>query len=632
MINSSISSKPFHSHSTAYGLTIQCSRDAQRLHFSTDAGLLSLGIPSHSKRNFSGRNVAIRCIVAAPSPSPPSPPALLPKLPYLIPSPPVTAPDSWSQTEAAKPPTPAGLEKKTSGPKWNFAQRVIASALDAVENTIIAPLERQHPLPKTADPAVQIAGNFSPVGEHPVEHDLSVSGFIPECISGVYVRNGANPLFDPVAGHHFFDGDGMIHAVSLDGGRASYACRFTRTHRFVQEETIGRPIFPKAIGELHGHAGIARLALFQARSLFGLVDASQGIGVANAGLVYFNGRLLAMSEDDLPYHVRLTPAGDLQTVVRFDFGGHLVSSMIAHPKVDPVSGELFALGYDVLRQPYLRYFHISPDGTKAPDVEIPLDQPTMIHDFAITNNFVVVPDHQVVFRLQEMVRGGSPVVYDKEKTARFGILPKYDSDASNIRWVDAPDCFCFHLWNAWEEPETGEIVVIGSCMTPPDSIFNENDEPLKAVLSEIRLDPSTGTSTRRTIAPGVTLEAGMVNRNLLGRKTRLAYLAVVEPWPKVSGVAKVDLSTGEVRKFEYGPSCYGGEPYFLPRNSSCSSPEAEDDGHVLTFMHNEKTLESELLIINAATMELEASIKLPSRVPYGFHGTFITSKDLANQV
>ncbi|KAF7144690.1 hypothetical protein RHSIM_Rhsim04G0033700 [Rhododendron simsii] len=120
----------------------------------------------------------------------------------------------------------------------------------------------------------------------------------------------------------------------------------------------------------------------------------------------------------------------------------------------------------------------------------------------------------------------------------------------------------------------------------------------------------------------------MVNRNRLGRKTQFAYLAIAEPWPKVSGFAKVDLSTGEVKKYIYGEEKYGGEPLFLPRDPNS---EIEDDGYILAFVHDEKAWESELQIVNAMTLELEASIKLPSRVPYGFHGTFINSSDLAEQ-
>lgn len=535
-----------------------------------------------------------------------------------------------NQSPSISPSTPTAA-KEAATPKWNFLQKAAAMALDAVDTALTA-TELQHPLPKTADPRVQIAGNFAPVPEHPVQHFLPVTGQIPKSIQGVYVRNGANPLFEPSAGHHFFDGDGMIHALHFKDGSASYACRFTETQRLVQERAFGRPVFPKAIGELHGHAGIARLMLFYARGLCGILDHSQGTGVANAGLVYFNNRLLAMSEDDLPYHVRITPSGDLKTVERYNFNGQLNSTMIAHPKLDPVSGELFALSYDVIQKPYLKYFRFSKDGKKSKDIEIPVAEPTMMHDFAITEKSVIIPDQQVVFKMSEMIRGGSPVVCDKEKVSRFGVLDRYAEDASGIKWVEVPDCFCFHLWNAWEEPEKDEIVVIGSCMTPADSIFNECDEGFKSVLSEIRLNLKTGKSTRKPIISNpedqVNLEAGMVNRNKLGRKTRYAYLAITEPWPKVSGFAKVDLFTGEVKKYIYEDEKYGGEPLFLPRDPNC---ETEDDGYILAFVHDEKTWKSELRIANAITLEIEASVMLPSRVPYGFHGTFINSKDLANQ-
>ncbi|TVU01599.1 hypothetical protein EJB05_52939, partial [Eragrostis curvula] len=202
-----------------------------------------------------------------------------------------------------------------------------------------------------------------------------------------------------------------------------------------------------------------------------------------------------------------------------------------------------------------------------------------------------------------------------------------------MRWFDVPDCFCFHVWNAWDEADA--VVVICSCMTPPDALFSDAasdaSSSVRATLTEIRLDLRTGRSTRRALAPELNLEAGTVNRSRLGRRTRYAYLAVAEPWPRCRGVAKVDLATGEaVAVREYGAGRFGGEPTFVP--AAAKKGEEEDDGHVVVLVHDEAAGESELVVMDARTMDTAAPVALPCRVPYGFHGVFVTRDQLAAQI
>ncbi|XP_047979154.1 9-cis-epoxycarotenoid dioxygenase NCED6, chloroplastic-like [Salvia hispanica] len=518
-------------------------------------------------------------------------------------------------------------------PSLGPVQKLAAAALDMVENSILIKLEKNKNLNPMIDPAVQLQGNYAPVQEVPVQTGLEVTGTIPRSVRGVYLRNGGNTLFPPTGGHHFFDGDGMIHAVTLKGGEsASYACRFTKTNRLLAEASLGKPFFPKPIGELQGRLGLARLALFYARTAIGLADSDGGMGVANVALTYFNGRLLAMSEDDLPYAVRIRPDGDLETTGRYDFDGQLRNSMIAHPKVDPATGDLYSLSYNVISQPHLKFLKFAKNGKMTREVGISLQQPTMIHDFAMTQSHVVIPDHQMVFKLSEMIRGGLPVVHDPDKVSRFGVMSKIANHESMIQWIDVPDCFCFHIWNAWEEVDDhGQrvVVVINSCLTPIDSLyFSDSDDPLKAELSEVRLNLDTGRSTRRVIVSGINLEGGQVDKRHLGKRTRYVYLAIAEPWPKCSGIAKVDLDTGAVAKYLYGNRKFGGEVCFVPNEDE---DEDEEEGFLMSIVRDEEREKSKLVILKASTMTQVASIKIPSRVPYGFHGTFISAQELAKQ-
>ncbi|VAI26209.1 unnamed protein product [Triticum turgidum subsp. durum] len=63
---------------------------------------------------------------------------------------------------------------------------------------------------KKAQPLPWLSGNFAPVpDETPPAAGLPVRGHLPKCLNGEFVRVGPNPKFAPVAGYHWFDGDGL---------------------------------------------------------------------------------------------------------------------------------------------------------------------------------------------------------------------------------------------------------------------------------------------------------------------------------------------------------------------------------------------------------------------------------------
>lgn len=484
-----------------------------------------------------------------------------------------------------------------------------------------------------------LSNNFAPVVEElpPTECEV-IQGSLPPCLDGAYIRNGPNPQFLPRGPYHLFDGDGMLHSIRISQGKPTLLCsRYVKTYKYTIETQAGSPLLPNIFSGFNGlTASAARGALSAARILAGQYNPANGIGLANTSLAFFGNRLYALGESDLPYSVRLSSNGDIETLGRHDFDGQLSMSMTAHPKVDPETGEAFAFRYAPI-PPFLTYFRFDAKGAKQADVPIfSMLRPSFLHDFAITNKYAIFADIQIGMNPMEMiVGGGSPVGSDPSKVPRLGVIPRYAKDESEMRWFDVPGFNIIHAINAWDEEDGNQIVMVAPNILSVEHTLERMDL-VHALVEKVRIDLRTGIVTRHPISAR-NLDFAVINQAYVGKKNSFVYAAVGDPMPKISGVVKLDVSKGDQRQDctvacrMYGPRCYGGEPFFVAREPG--NPEAEeDDGYVVSFVHDEIAGESNFLVMDAKSPNLDivAAVKLPRRVPYGFHGLFVRESDLKN--
>ncbi|KAF7138094.1 hypothetical protein RHSIM_Rhsim07G0189000 [Rhododendron simsii] len=467
---------------------------------------------------------------------------------------------------------------------------------------------------------------------------LGPAGRRLECLDGEFVRVGPNPKFAPVAGYHWFDGDGMIHGLRIKEGKATYVSRYVKTSRLKQEEFFGGSKFMK-VGDLKGLFGLLMVNMQMLRAKLKVLDVSYGYGTGNTALVYHHGKLLALSEADKPYVVKVLEDGDLQTLGMLDYDKRLAHSFTAHPKVDPFTGEMFTFGYSHT-PPYITYRVISKDGFMQDPVPITIPEPIMMHDFAITENYAIIMDLPLYFRPKEMVKDKKLIfTFDSTKKARFGVLPRYAKDELLIKWFDLPNCFIFHNANAWEEGD--EVVLITCRLQNPDldmvsGSVKEKLENFTNELYEMRFNMKTGLASQKKLSASA-VDFPRVNESYTGRKQRFVYGTMLDSIAKVTGVIKFDLHAkpdsektklevgGNVQGiFDLGPGRFGSEAIFVPRETSMISEE--DDGYLIFFVHDEASGKSAVNVIDAKTMSADpvAVVELPHRVPYGFHAFFVT--------
>lgn len=375
-------------------------------------------------------------------------------------------------------------------------------------------------LPLHLDPNHILSSNFSPVDELPPTACEVAEGSLPPGLEGAYIQNGPNPQFTPLTPYHYVDGDGMLHCIKISGGAATYCCRFVKTFKYKTESNFGYPVLPNAVAFFASNL-TASMLLTAARFMsFQFNPFADGIGTANTSVALIGGRLLALAETDLPYQVRVTPDGDITTVGRHDFGGvgKRFLTMTAHPKTDPDTGETFAFRYFVV-SPYLTFFRIDSDGNKLADVHISsMRGGSLVHDFALTKNFAVFPDPQIMIDPLQILKGKPIMRADLNKIPRLGVIPRYAEDEREMYWIDAPGLNMLHTVNAWEEDGGAKIVVVASNVLS----INHALEDLNLInLEKITIDAVAKKIVGRYPVSRRNLDFGAINTLYSGKKNRL---------------------------------------------------------------------------------------------------------------
>ncbi|MFJ7077490.1 carotenoid oxygenase family protein [Streptomyces sp. NPDC098781] len=443
-------------------------------------------------------------------------------------------------------------------------------------------------------PPGYLRGRFAPVPDEHTAADLTVRGALPPELDGRYLRNGPNPLPGEDKGH-WFTGPGMLHGIRLRAGRAEwYRNRWIRTR------------------ELEGHPFI-RADL--------TVDLTAT--PANTHVIRHAGVVLALCEVGLPHWV--TPA--LGTVGPYDFSGRLTTAMTAHPKEDPVTGELHLFGTG-FAEPYLTYHRVTAAGDLLDSRPVEVPGPTMMHDFAITEHHIVWLDLPAVFDPGLAGRGGMPYRWDDGYGARLGIMPRTPGSTA-VRWYDVDPCYVFHVGNAHEDGQ-GRIVLdavrydrdgfrrswsdIGGSTAPgaPAGPREEDGRTAPSVLHRWTLDPVSGHVTETQLDDRAA-EFPTHNEDLTGRPHR--YLYTVSD----AGITKYDLARHTTRTHETPGGRHAGEAVFVP----AADGTGEDEGWLLSLVSDDTGAAGELLVLDAARLSVQAVVELPHPVPAGFHGSWL---------
>lgn len=444
-----------------------------------------------------------------------------------------------------------------------------------------------------------LQGCFAPWRSESNIDNLEIIGRIPEDLNGVLLRNGPNPQFDPVEKYHWFNGDGMIHAISLENGSARYYNRWIRTARFKLEKKYGRSLFAGGLTD---------------KSLIEKVKNTPN-ETANTNIVQYNRQLLALCEGDLPVSIQLS---NLATIGNFTYNGQIKRYLSAHPRYDYKMKTLYTYSY-IDPDQRLMYYAIDRNNKVIAKKSIDWPYMCMVHDFVITENYIIFPLFPCLLSFERAMRGESPFMWEGDRLASWFIVT--DKQGNEVGRFETDPCYVYHFGNAFE---TNGGIVIDAMHSKQAALFPDRNgniatrENAYANLARYTLNLKNKTLNINYL-DHTPIEFPRFDERFNGRKYQHLYVGGRSDAAELfDRIVHYDLENNTKKMHFFGDDI-PPEPVFVPRS------EKEGDGYLLMTVYRNKEDRSDLVVLDAKNIESEplATIKIPHRIPFGFHGNFI---------
>jgi len=433
-------------------------------------------------------------------------------------------------------------------------------------------------------------------------YDCEVWGEIPSDIEGTFYRMQCDFDYRPPQNEWMtgFNGDGHISRFRFANGSVDYKGRYVRTARLMAERKARKRLFGVYRNPYTDDPSVAH------------VDRS----AANTHQYWHGGKLFVLKEDSRAWTV---DPHTLETLGSWDFyGKYTATTMSAHPKIDPVTGEMIAYGYQAkgILTKDIAVYTVNPQGHITKEVWLQSPYLGIIHDIAITQKHVLIP---VIARTTSLARlkSGEPMwEWDGSLPTMIGVLPR-DGEAKDVRWYKGPSRNTLHFLNATDR---GSKIT----MELPTSSGERDASQIRRWTFDLKSKKDSFEETVVSTTPGFLPR---MDDRFLSLDYRYAYVSsrdVNEPaakgggFPRMNMLQRLDVHTGEIEQCPTPDPAQGlQEAMFVPRKNA----KGEGDGYVMAIANNTQSMTSDLLIVDAQKMKagVIAQVKLPFRLRSGTH-------------